>query len=126
MGLAFISSKRDGFEHRRDAAKETELCCPNLLSALPEEQIELFRCETTQDNVRLHLGEKVLVTPSEGGEVVVLQVNRVIGRLLPAAAKKLRPILAQYPGQMLPAAVAKTPKLGSRFSIQIEPFLPNA
>lgn len=122
MGLAFISSKRDGFEHRRDAAKEAELCSPNLLSALPEDQVELFRCETTRDGVHLRLGEQVLVTANDEGGIVVLQVNRVIGRLLPAGEKKLRTILAQYPGQMLPAAVAKVPKLGNRFSIQVENF----
>lgn len=125
MGVAFISAKRAGFEHRRDSAKEAELNDPNLFSALPEAKTALFRCELTQTDLLLQLGQMVLVSSTGDGRLSVLLTNRIVGRVLPQEAVRLQPTLNRCPAQMIPARVVKVPKLGRRFSIQIEPLSGN-
>jgi hypothetical protein len=122
MGLAFISAKREQFEHKRESAKEAELCGPNLFSSRPDTLTRHYRCVLTDRSISLFRGEELVLAQQGDGEIRVFRQNRAIGHVESASAKKILPILNAALELMLVAQVVTVPRLGEKFLIRLVHF----
>jgi len=120
MGEAFISSKKERFEHQRDKQYEEQLGTEDLLSQLPDVTTTLYRCVLTAHDSSVQVGDRVLIVDLGEQHLTVLWRNQVIGYVQPHDGDKLRTILANSARKMLVAVVHSLPKIGNTFTVTIE------
>ena len=119
MGEAFISMKKEQFEHRRDAAVEKHFKEENLLSRLPDVSFTVYRCALTSADRVPNVGDTIALAELTAGEISVLDRNVVIGYVQSADAQKLLPALRQSGVSMLVGNVHSVGKLSRSFTITI-------
>ena len=120
MGEAFISSKKERFEHQRDAAYEEQLNSENLFSGVPDVVTTVYRCVQTADNVPLEAGDRVLIADLREKNLVVLYNNSVVGCVEPRDGSKLRAVLGDSPRKMLVAVIHSAPTFNRVFTVSID------
>src|ERR1044072_408564 len=118
MGEAFISKKRERFQHQNDAAKERDLETEDLFSVLPDVSSTVYRCVLTSD-VAPEPSDSVAVAELESGILSVLLRNTVIGHVKSADAKQLKTFLASSHHKMLVGIVDSVRLLSRSFTIRL-------
>src|SRR6187397_3223106 len=112
MGEAFISSKKERFQHQRDKSFEEQLGTEDLLSRLPDVITALYRCVLTAKDCSVKESERVLVADLGETHLTVLWKNQVIGYVQSPDGNKLRACLAGSARRMLVGVVHSLPKIG--------------
>jgi hypothetical protein len=120
MGEAFLSAKKERFDHGKDEAVKKEFKTENLLSLLPDVQTAEYRCALTSAEYKPEVGDRVIVTSLDANKVDVLLQNVIIGHVLAADAAKLIRVLSQSNIRMLAATVRSVGKLTPTFTISVE------
>lgn len=117
MGEAFISAKKEKFEHQRDIAVENDFTSENLFSRMPDVSTTEYRCVLTSGDYKPDIGDAVLVASIEAGKVNLLFRNVLVGYVQKGDAEKLQTILAKSSAKMLVASVVSVGKLSRSFNI---------
>src|SRR5947209_4276016 len=121
MGEAFISKKKESFEHQRDEEFEKQLESPDLLSRMPEVTKTLYKCVlNASGDSSVQKGDRVLIVDLGKPQVTVLWKNQTIGYVLPHDGEKIRAFMAEAARKMLVGLVHSLPKLGKIFTVTIE------
>lgn len=119
MGEAFISKKRERFQHQNDAAKTQELESENLFSLLPDLSTTVYRCD--MDGETLPVATDIIaVAALDAGRLSVLLRNVVIGHVKPQDAKLLTTILEKSHHKMLVGVVDCVRRRSRTFTIRID------
>jgi len=120
MGEAFLSAKKERFDHDRDNAVRKEFKAGNLLSLLPDILTDEYRCRLTSPEYKPTVGDRVVVASLNSARVEVLHRNVIIGHVLTHDAAKLRQLLTTSTFMMLAAEVRSIGKLTPTFVIAVE------
>ena len=119
MGEAFISKKKERFEHCRDAAVDEDFKKENLLSLLPDVSITVYRCILTSSDYTPEVGDVVALAELTAGKISVLERNVEIGYVQPEDAKMLLTALGQSSVRMLVGEVHSVGKLSRTFTVTV-------
>jgi hypothetical protein len=120
MGEAFISSKKERFQHQRDKQFEEQLATEDLLSGLPDVTTTLYRCVLTAKSSSVRENDRVLIADLGEQHLTVLWKNQVIGYVDGHDGNKLRAFLAGSARKMLVGVVHSMPKVGNTFTVALE------
>ncbi len=120
MGEAFLSAKKDRFDHGKDEAVKKDFKTENLLSLLPDMLTAEYRCVLNSAEHKPDVGDRVVVASLDSTKVEVLLQNVIIGHVQVADAAKLRRSLTQSSVRMLAATVRSIGKLTPTFTIAVE------
>lgn len=120
MGEAFISSKKEHFEHQRDKQFEEQLGTEDLLSRLPDVTTTVYRCVLTARDSSVQVADRVLIVDLGEPQLTVLWKNQVIGYVQSHDGDKLRTLLADSVRTMFVAVVHSLPKIGNTFTVTLE------
>jgi hypothetical protein len=120
MGEAFLSAKKNRFDHGKDEAVKKDFKTENLFSRLPDIRTAEYRCALTSSEHRPEIGDRVVVASLDSTKVQVLLQNVIIGYVLAADAAKLKRSLTESSVRMLAASVRSIGILTPTFKIAVE------
>lgn len=119
MGEAFISQKKEQFQHRRDKSVQNDFKEPNLRSLFPDISITLYRCVAHDATKMPDVGDPIALAEFTPHTLSVLKQNIIIGSVVPEDANKLLKGLAHRSVRMLTGLVHSVGNLDLTFKIQL-------
>ncbi len=120
MGEAFISNKKERFEHQRDKEFEKQLGTPDLMSRMTEVTTTVYKCVLNSKDTPVQHGDGVLVVDLGESHVSVLWRNQVVGYVQAHDGQKIRAIFSGSPQKMLAGQVHSVSTIGKTFSITLD------